>query len=82
MPTFASVDSRGHGTFWLNHPDGAMVPGRAVVASISEMQQGLPNAGAAQMTVHNVVPANSEISFRVEVDWPTDLDLRVIYAYA
>ncbi|MFD8754064.1 hypothetical protein ACFV0O_24240 [Kitasatospora sp. NPDC059577] len=87
MVFFNSADSTGRGEFWQNFNESNANPAKGIVASICELGfEGIPQAGDAVMTVHNVVPVNGQIAFRISIkrtdgsDWPNDLHYRVIYA--
>jgi hypothetical protein len=81
---------KGCGTIAIHQqfPDGIVEPDSMVVASISELIDSggwprpllHPHAGAASMSVLNVVPqSGSKVWTKVNVEWPHDLEFQVVY---
>ena len=60
--------------------------GSIVCVSLTEMKRtspsgplDLPHMGDASMKVYNVAPENGSVFVRGEVDWDSDLDIRVSF---
>jgi len=83
------ADIRGHGVFDRNFafPTGVIDRHRHVLASICEVSQpqgeplDFPFQGSATMEIHNIVPKDDgSVGARLEVDWDSDLNIRVLFA--
>ena len=75
-----SYDLGIHGTFTLNFSVPGVTPSSVVMVSMTEINaNGQPFVGDATVTVHNVAPGNGNVRLRGEVDWDSDLSVRVYF---
>ncbi|MCX4750495.1 hypothetical protein OG455_34145 [Kitasatospora sp. NBC_01287] len=73
-----------HGVFKLTFTVPGVTSDSVVMVSMTELANGsnLPFVGDATLTVHNVAPGNGTVQLRGEVDWDSDLSVRVSFLIA
>lgn len=72
-----------HGTFTLTFSLPGVTSNSVVMVSMAELDGGnQPFIGDATMTVHNVAPGHESVRVRGEVDWDSDLPVRISFLVA
>lgn len=71
-----------HGQVILNATSNVFTAGTRVVASIVEVDNaGVPFIGSARMTIHNVRPYQGGVQVWANIEWNTNLRVRVSYLW-
>jgi hypothetical protein len=71
-----------HGQVVLNATSNAFSPSTRVIASIVEIDSnGVPSIGAARMTIHNVRPYHGGVQVSANIEWDSNLRVRVSYLW-
>ncbi|WP_242889488.1 hypothetical protein [Actinomadura litoris] len=71
-----------HGQVILNATSGSFTPNTRVTASIVELDaNGVPFIGAARLTIHNVQPYQGGVRVWANIEWGSNLRVRVSYLW-
>jgi len=78
----AKLITYAHRIFKSSIEAPGVTPKHRVVASLTEVNDGdVPFLGDATMKVYNVVPHDGWVEVRGEVDWDSDIRIRISVIY-